>query len=85
MHYKKTFNEDSGTVGTIQPCEGRPAVNKADIIGIEVTSNKNSILDSVTNFSAFGAGEDGTAYKGGLKYTSYREEIIRNEKRFTSQ
>lgn len=76
-YYVRAFNEKSGVVGTITgPYTDLTAnVKKADIIGIYVQSNKPSILGNVSNFSFFGGGSD----DNNLYYTSYREEIIRNE------
>ncbi len=78
QYYIKKFNEATGTVGPIQgpySLKSLPYVNKADIIGIYVESVQQSILGSVTSFGIFSKNEE---YTGGLKYSSYREEIIRN-------
>ena len=92
-YYVKKFNEGTGIVGAINTepydlSDVSGKLDKADIIGIQVISEKNSILHSVTSFSAFGVGENGTKYEGAenpnksLKYTAYREEIIRNEREY---
>ena len=76
-YYIRPFNEDSGIVGNISDgSASRPDVKKGDIIGIYVQSIKPSLLGTVGNFNVFmfGRGNDNL-----LKYTSYREEIIRNE------
>lgn len=54
---------------------GKLNAKKADIIGIHVVSTMPSMLGNVSSFSIFG----GTKDKSKLYYTSYREEIIRNE------
>lgn len=79
-YYKKEFNTSTGVVGTLNGPYASPTemgeVGKADIIGIYVQSVDNSILDSVTSFNVFG-GDD---IEQGLKYSAYREEIVRNER-----
>jgi len=80
-YYHKKFNEATGVVeeglgGPYESPVDMGTINKADIIGIYVESVDNSILDSVTSFNVFGA-SDGEM---GLKYSAYREEIIRNER-----
>lgn len=77
QYYIRKFDEATGTVGPIQGpynLNSLPDVNKADIIGIYVESAQQSILGSVTSFNVFSADSADT----GLKYSSYREEIIRN-------
>lgn len=76
-YYVRPFNEGNGVVGTITgPYTAQNvSVNKADIIGIYVQSNKPSILGNVASFSIFG----NSSNESDLYYTSYREEIIRNE------
>lgn len=75
-YYVRPFDENSGVVGAVLgPYDTIPTVKKADIIGIYVTSIKPSILGNVSSFSLFGGGSD----TNNLYYTSYREEIIRNE------
>lgn len=78
-YYHKAFNDNTGIVGSLTGPYSSPdsmAVGKADIIGIYVKSVDNSILDTVTAFNAFGD----SANELGLKYSAYREEIIRNER-----
>ena len=73
----KVFNDDSGLVtggNTLQTTI--PTVSKGDIVGIYVESSEDSILGKVTAFNIFGANDTSS----GLKYSAYREEIIRNEK-----
>ena len=78
-YYVRPFNEKGGTSGEISgPYDSPPSVKKADIIGIYVESIDESLLGSVTSFNVFGGNSNPT----GLKYTSYREEIIRNEKQY---
>jgi len=78
-YYKRAFDEKNGIVGTISgPSNTRPGVSKGDIIGIYVQSTKPSLLGTVGNFSVFMFGRGGKE-KDLLKYTAYREEIIRNE------
>ena len=74
-YYVRRFDEENGVVGTVDPCTARPTVKKADIIGIYVTSIKPSILGNVSSFSLFGSSSN----TNNLYYTSYREEIIRND------
>lgn len=76
-YYVRPFNEDTGVVGNLTgPYTDRTVrVEKADIIGIYVQSNKPSILGSVASFSIFG----NSSNESDLYYSSYREEIIRNE------
>lgn len=75
-YYVRRFNETTGVVEALEgPYSVRPTVNKADIIGIYVQSTVPSLLGNVSNFSLFG--DSGTT--NDLYYTSYREEIIRNE------
>jgi hypothetical protein len=76
-YYRRPFDESTGVVGNISDgSSARPGVNKGDIIGIYVQSKKPSLLGTVGNFNVFmfGRGNDNL-----LKYTAYREEIIRNE------
>lgn len=80
-YYKREFVTEGQNAGTVAeavgPTPNRPTLKKADIIGIYVESLEPSILGNVAAFSIFGeAGGDGS----GLLYTSYREEIIRNER-----
>ena len=74
-YYVRRFDDGNGVVGPVEPCPARPTVKKADIIGIYVKSTKPSVLGSVSAFSVFGNSSD----ENNLYYTSYREEIIRNE------
>jgi len=96
-YYVKKFGKDPEHEGIV----GRPnstayslsssevkGIEKADILGIYVKSNKQSILGSVTSFNAFNTDatqerEEDYIYSidNGLYYTSYREEIIRNERK----
>lgn len=81
-YYIREFDDDKGVVKDIRFCtEGRPVVNKADIIGIYVESVDESLLGKVTSFNIFQAD---TGADTGLKYSSYREEIIRNERQYDS-
>lgn len=50
-------------------------LHQKDIIGIYLTSESNSMLASISNFGMFGGA--GTASE--LKYSSFREEIVRND------
>lgn len=76
-YYVKRFNEKDGTVGDIALCTSCDNVNakKADIIGIKVESEQPSLLGRVGAFNIFGGNSD----EAKLKYSSYREEIVRNE------
>jgi len=49
-------------------------LHKGDIIGIQVESEKPSMLGTISNFSLFGS--VGTT---DMHYSGYREDIIRNE------
>jgi len=51
-------------------------LHKKDIIEIYIQSKDNSILASISNFGMFGSG--GTS-ESELKYSSFREEIVRND------
>ena len=81
-YYRKAFDENTGIVdpefdnGSPYATPPTNVIDKADIIGIYVESTKESLLGSVSSFSVFGNSATGGS---GLKYTSYREEIIRNE------
>lgn len=88
-YYVRKFNKSNttapdgtpaGVVGPISEAlttSGANAIlDKADIIGIYVQSTKPSVLGSVSAFSIFGNASD----ESDLYYTSYREEIIRNER-----
>lgn len=75
-YYVRVFNESTGVVGEIsEPYSAIPSVKKGDIIGIYVQSNEPSLLGTVSSFNVFSADSESS-----LKYTAYREEIIRNEK-----
>ena len=77
-YYVRQFDESTGVVKTLYgPYDesNLPTVSKADIIGIYVQSTKPSVLGSVSAFSIFGNASN----ESDLYYTSYREEIIRNE------
>lgn len=87
IYYKKEFLlEDTngykaGTVGPLSNpyADGKiPYVEKGDIIGVQIISTEESLLGTVTSFGIFNSAE--SAYNGKLKYTAYREEIIRNER-----
>ena len=52
------------------------SLKKADLLGIQVVSEELSLLATVSNFNIFGGLDEGDAQ---LKYSSYREEIIRND------
>ena len=76
QYYVREFDEKTGVVGAIKgPFDKPQNVKKADIIGIYVESTKPSVLGSVSAFSIIGNGSG----SNNLYYTSYREEIIRNE------
>lgn len=78
-YYVKRFNEDTGEMGSFESPITNPKdvhVKRSDIIGIYVESTEPSMLGNVSNFSIFG----GTKDRDKLYYTSYREEIIRNER-----
>jgi len=49
-------------------------LQKGDLLGLRVWSDKQSVLGTVSNFSLFGSTGNNELY-----YSSYREEIIRNE------
>lgn len=78
-YYVRRFDEKTGIVGDITCSDGIPSVKKGDIIGIYVQSKNPSLLGTVGNFNVFMFGR-GNKKEDLLKYTSYREEIIRNEK-----
>ena len=84
--YRREFVEDGDNAGTVKGIESYgtkiPEVSKADIIGIQVISTEESILGSVTSFGIFN-GDNGYSSDNALKYTAYREEIIRNDKKYT--
>jgi len=78
-YYVRSFDEKNGIVGEISgPSLSRPYVEKADILGIRVQSTEDSLMETVTTFNIFNTNPTTT----GLKYTSYREEIIRNERKY---
>ena len=52
------------------------ALNKKDIIEVYLTSESNSMLASISNFGMFGSGGGAESE---LKYSSFREEIVRND------
>ena len=77
-YYVRSFNPNTGIVGEISDGSSvPPTVKKGDIIGIYVQSIKPSLLGTVGNFNVFMVGPGNNNL---LKYTSYREEIIRNER-----
>lgn len=89
-YYIRSFNATNSTAsdgalpGVVGPVKGPyteatvdAIIKKADLIGIYVQSTNPSILANVSDFSFFGGG-GGTTDK--LHYSSYREEIIRNER-----
>lgn len=75
--------EDDGTVGQLQGASysrnkvtfDNDTLSKGDLLGIAVKSHNKSVLGSVSAFSLFGSNDD----ENDLYYSSYREEIIRNE------
>jgi len=77
-YYVKEYDDDEGVVSSelkeYTPNSG--GLNKGDLIGIQVKSVMPSMLGNVANFSFFGSGAGVS-----LKYTSYREEIVRNERK----
>lgn len=82
-YYIKKFDPSQGVVSanfldvdgkSTFTLEGDPRIEKTDIIGIYVESTKVSILDRVTSFNFFG----GNSGETGLKYSAYKEEIVRN-------
>ena len=78
-YYLRSFDPSDGVVDSIVKCEGIPSlVKKGDIIGIYVQSNNPSLLGTVGNFNVFMFGRN-IAKDKLLKYSAYREEIIRNE------
>ena len=77
-YYVRRFDPDTGVVGPISDGSSTiPSVKKGDIIGIYVQSIKPSLLGTVGNFNVFMFGRGKTDL---LKYSAYREEIIRNER-----
>ena len=77
-YYLRDFDNEKGIPGELYQINiGTSNIDKADIIGIQVTSVDESLLGKVGSFNIFG----GNDKVGGLYYTAYREEIIRNEKR----
>ena len=77
-YYVRSFDYGSGVVSKdLVPATGIPDVKKGDIIGIYVQSRDPSLLGTVGNFNVFMFGRGKTDL---LKYTAYREEIIRNER-----
>jgi len=50
-------------------------LQKGDLLGLKVTSMNRSVLGTVSTFSVFNSARN----EKDLYYTSYREEIIRNE------
>lgn len=78
-YYKRDFDEEEGTCGDIGPAYmggNSLGLDKADIVGVYVESDDDSLLGKVSSFSLFFTQESDK----NLKYASYREEIIRNEK-----
>lgn len=51
-------------------------LHQKDIIEIYIQSKENSMLASISNFGMFGSGETSESE---LKYSSFREEIVRND------
>lgn len=77
-YYVRSFDPDTGIVGAISDGSSAiPSVKKGDIIGIYVQSIEPSLLGTVGNFNVFMFGREENNL---LKYTAYREEIIRNER-----
>ncbi len=82
-YYIRSFRyegDNAGTVGPLQPLTSfDSSIKKGDIIGIYVQSKNPSLLGTVGDFNVFMVGRNGDRDKL-LKYTAYREEIIRNDK-----
>lgn len=70
IKYLSTDSSDSSRNNMMVP------VKKADLLGIQVVSEELSLLATVGNFNIFGSMDEGD---NELKYSSYREEIIRND------
>ena len=80
-YYIRKFDKDAGTPGALAEVNISgshiPGIGKADLLSIQVSSKEPSLLATVSNFNIFGANTDET--DDSLKYSAYREEIIRND------
>lgn len=81
-YYIRAFDEENGKPGArteVQLPEGGEisGIQKADLFSIYVESTEPSLLATVSNFNIFGANDAET--DDSLKYSAYREEIIRND------
>lgn len=80
VYYVRKFDKTNGEVGSLTKIENPvfpiSGIEKADLLGIYVQSDEPSLLGTVSKFNIFGAnnGDEST-----LKYSAYREEIIRND------
>jgi len=69
-----TFNDQNVTFLSKEDNKTH-TLEKGDLLGIAVESVKPSVLGTVSQFSVFNS----SVSEGQLKYSAYREEIIRNE------
>lgn len=69
----KLKSNASGDAYLVEYGNGK-TLQKGDLLGLRIWSDKQSVLGTVSNFSLFGSTGDNELY-----YSSYREEIIRNE------
>lgn len=70
------INVNEGSLKYVSTDGMTVSLKKADLLGIQVVSEELSLLATVSNFNIFGGLDEGDAQ---LKYSSYREEIIRND------
>lgn len=71
-----TFDDANNVITFNSRTDGKVAtMEKGDLLGISVESVETSVLGSVSTFSVF---QSATSTKQ-LKYSAYREEIIRND------
>lgn len=80
-YYIRKFNPDTGVPGTRTEVDISGSqisgIGKADLLSIQVLSKEPSLLATVSSFNIFGANTD--EMDNSLKYSAYREEIIRND------
>jgi len=80
QYYRKPFKEGAVAPENLEgpfTLDNKPEIGKADIIGVFIESNEPSMLANVSAFRIFGKSDEAK-----LKYSAYREEIIRNEKQY---
>ena len=81
VYYVRKFDLVNGDVGERKKIENPEFpikdLGKADLLGIYVQSDEPSLLATVSNFNILGTELEGDA--NALRYSAYREEIIRND------